>query len=53
MVEAKSYVTGDFNVLPLVVANRYFGRIVEQDVCSLEGWVGKEPSRYKIRLTLC
>jgi hypothetical protein len=53
MIEAQGNVASDFNVLPLIVTNRYFGCVVEQDVSCLQGGVGKESCRYKIGFSLC
>jgi hypothetical protein len=51
MVKTHSNVSGDFNVLTLIVANWNFRCVVQQDVSGLQRWVGEEPGRYKVGFT--
>ena len=48
MIESHRNVTGDFNVLTLIIANWHFRCVVQQNVCCLQGWVGEEAGRNKV-----
>ena len=52
MVESNSNITSDFNMLTLVVANRNFLCVIQQDVGRLKCGIRKQSSRNKICFTL-
>ena len=52
MIETNGNISRDFNVLTLIVAHRYFGCVVQQDVCSLQGGVGEKACRDEVGFSL-
>ncbi len=42
-VHPQRHISGEFNVLPLVVTDRHDVGVVQQNVCSLQRWVGEQP----------
>ena len=53
VIEAQGNIASDLDVLPLIVSDRNFLRVVQEDVCGLERGVGEESSRDEVGLLLC
>ena len=52
MIETHSDISGDLNMLFLIVAYRYFFGVIQQNIGCLQGRVSEKPGRYKFCFTL-
>ncbi len=52
MVEAHCHIAGDLDVLTLVFTDRHLFGVVQDDVGSLQSWIGEQPGGDELALTL-